>query len=86
MNFSCRVENDARRCVRKIGGAIRSSDGFFLRRKNRSFRSMEAYYYRVCVCANKFFPPFFSKFKILLHKSDKRLPNCFNRIDIACLW
>lgn len=47
---------------------------------------MEAYYYRVCVCANKFFPLFFSKFKILLHKSDKRLPNCFNRIDIACLW
>lgn len=41
----------------------------------------------VCVCVQiNSFPFFFSKFKILLHKSDKRLPNCFNRIDIACLW
>lgn len=59
MNFSCRVENDARRCVRKIGGAIRSNemDFFFEEKIDRFDRWKRIIIVCVCVQINSF--PFF---------------------------
>lgn len=54
MNFSCRVENDARRCVRKIGGAIRSNEvGWIFFSKKKSIVSIDGSVLLSCVCVCK---------------------------------
>lgn len=56
MNFSCRVENDARRCVRKIGGAIRSNEvGWIFFSKKKSIVSIDGSVLLSYVQINSFF-------------------------------